>query len=41
MQFVAGGDHVRLTNQAPVGFRVGIDVDDADRIGPLIFLRVD
>ena len=41
MQFIVSRHHVGLTNEAAVGVRVGIDVHDAERVGPAVFLRID
>jgi len=41
MELVAGRHHVGLTDETAVGLRVGIDVDDAERVGAAVLLRVD
>ena len=41
VQLVAGVWHVGLADEAAVAARIGIEIDDADRIGTSVRPRVD
>jgi hypothetical protein len=41
MKFVAGGQHVGLTDETTVGLRLGIDVHDAEGVGCAVLLWID
>jgi hypothetical protein len=41
MELVPKVRHVRLTNQTAIPARLGIDIDDAERVGAPVVQRID